>query len=568
MAHLLRHAIALHEWRHRRAFDVATEDPAGAQARVLGRLLRDNATTSFGREHAFATTSTPGEFARRVPIRDYEALRPYVARILAGEARVLTAEAPFMFTSTSGTTGAPKLVPVTESWTAAMASLTRLWLVHALADHPGMLDRRVLAMVSPAVEGMCAGGLPHGAMTGLTLQRLPWPIRRRQSVPYANALIADHETRYIIAARLALAHSVSSIGIPNASTLLRLADVATRHAETLVRAIHDGTLGVEHVAPTVHAGISAEELHAVLAAGLAPDPPRAAALARVLDRHGRFVLGECWPELALLACWLGGSAGIGARHLDAHFGSRVPRRDLGLVASEGRLTIPVDDRSAAGVLAVHATFFEFVPEEAIEDASPRTLLCHELELGRRYYVVITGANGLYRYDLNDIVEVQGFYGQTPKVAFVRKGRDMLNITGEKLHLNHVLHAVHAAERATELGAWQFRLIPDVEAMRYDLLVEMPGPTADGRALAAFAAAFDRGLGEVNIEYASKRASARLLAPRVFLMRPGWSERLCRADFARGRRETQHKWSALVGEWDAASRAEIVERVAEPTEVTS
>src|SRR5688500_5615652 len=366
MAHLLRHAIALHEWRHRRAFDVATEHPARAQAQVLGRLLRENATTAFGHEHGFATATTPAEFARRVPIRDYEAIRPYVARILAGGARVLTAEAPFMFTSTSGTTGEPKLVPVTASWTEAMASLTRLWTAHALADHPAMLDRRVLAMVSPAIEGMCAGGLPHGAMTGLTFQRLPWAIRRRQSVPYANALIADHETRYIVAARLALAHSISSIGMPNPSTLLRLAEVATRHADALVRAIHDGELGVDHVAPTAHAGISAEELHAALAAGLAPDPRRAAALARVLERHGQLVLGECWPELALLACWLGGSAGIQARHLDAHFGPGVARRDLGLVASEGRLTMPVDDHSAAGVLAVHTTFFEFVPEEAIE----------------------------------------------------------------------------------------------------------------------------------------------------------------------------------------------------------
>src|SRR5207249_2845956 len=276
-----------------------------------------------------------------VPIGDYEAFRPWVARIVAGERRVLTAETPFMFTATSGTTGEPKLVPVTASWAGVMAALMRLWTVHALRDHPAMLDGHVLAMVSPAVEGVTPGGLPYGAMTGLTFQRLPWPIRRRHAVPYA------------------------------------------------------------------------------------------AALGRVVEGHGRLVLGECWPDLSLVACWLGGSAGIQARHLDAHFGPRVARRDLGLVASEGRLTIPVGDHSAAGVLAVHANFFEFVPEEAIEEATPRTLLAHELEVGRRYYVIVTGGNGLYRYDLNDIVEVQGFHRRTPKVAFVRKGRDMVNITGEK-----------------------------------------------------------------------------------------------------------------------------------------
>jgi hypothetical protein len=560
MGRLLRYAIAAHEWRHRRVFEAAAADPAAAQARVLRRLLAANAGTAFGREHGFSAAVTPAEYARRVPIRDYEALRPWMARVVAGEPRVLTAEPPFMFASTSGTTGEPKLVPVTRSWADATAALMRLWTVHALADHPAMLDHRVLALVSPAVEGVTAGGLPHGAMTGLAFQRLPGVIRRRHAVPYAAALVRDHESRYLVAARLALGRSISSLGMPNPSTLLRLAGVATRRAEAIVRAVRDGTLGPDdlRLEPAPHAAVGARELRATLASGLAPDPQRAAALARVVERHGRLVLGECWPELALVACWLGGSAGVQARHLDAHFGPRVARRDLGLVASEGRLTIPLNDQTAAGVLAVHETFFEFVPEEAIDDPAPRALLAHEIEPGRRYYVILTGDNGLYRYDLNDIVEVQGFHRRTPLVAFIRKGRDMVNITGEKLHLNHVLHAVRAAERATGLAVWQFRLVPDAEASRHDLLVELPRPAAGARVLAEFAAAFDRALTGVNVEYAGKRASARLGPPRLFVMRPGWSERLCRADFARGRREAQHKWSPIAPEWDEASRAEVVD----------
>jgi hypothetical protein len=145
------------------------------------------------------------------------------------------------------------------------------------------------------------------------------------------------------------------------------------------------------------------------------------------------------------------------------------------------------------------------------------------------------------------------------VAFVRKGRDMANITGEKLHLNHVLHAVRAAERTSGLGVWQFRLVPDVEAARYDLLLELTQPT-ERTGLARFAAAFDRALTEVNCEYEGKRASGRLGPPRLFVMRPGWSERHCRQEFAHGGRETQHKWSAIRPEWDEASRVEIVERL--------
>jgi hypothetical protein len=557
MGRLLGHALTAQQWLHHREFEAATREPERSQARVLRALLRDNADTIFGREHGFASIESAAEYARRVPIRDYEALRPYVGQIMAGRSRVLTAAAPFMFTTTSGTTGEPKLIPVTPDWARAMASLTRLWTFHALRDHPRMLDDHVLTIVGPATEGLASGGLPCGAMTGLMYQRLPWLIRRRHALPYEAALIRDHETHYFVTLRLALARAISSIATPNASTLLRLADIATRRGDELLRAIHDGTLGVGELEPLAGAGVTGPEILTTLAAGLSPDPRRAERLEAVLRRRDRLVLGDCWPELSLVACWLGGSAGIQARHLDAHFGPHVARRDLGFVASEGRFTIPVDDGSAAGVLAVHTNFYEFVAEEDVADPTPRTLLSHELVEGRRYYVIVSGINGLYRYDMNDVVEVRGFHGRTAKVAFVRKGRDMLNITGEKLHLNHVVHAVRAAERATGLGVWQFRLIPDVEAARYDLLVELPRPAQHGRALARFAAEFDRGLAEVNIEYRSKRASARLAAPRLCVMREGWAERRCREEFARGRRETQHKWTVMCPEWDESSRAEVL-----------
>jgi hypothetical protein len=259
----------------------------------------------------------------------------------------------------------------------------------------------------------------------------------------------------------------------------------------------------------------------------------------------------------VIGCWLGGSAGIQARHLTEHFDADIPRRDLGLIASEGRLTVPIEDGTAAGVLAVHAIFFEFIPEDEMSETAPRTLLCHELEEGRRYGVVLTGANGLYRYDLNDVVEVRGFHRRAPVVAFVRKGRDMTNSTGEKLHLNHVLAAVRGAERATGLGVWQFRVIPDVEAARYDVLVELATASPGRPQLAEFVSAIDRGLAAVNVEYRAKRASGRLGTPRLFVMRPGWSERLCGLDFHRGRREAQYKWKVMTPEWDAASRAEVI-----------
>ena len=554
MRPLVNALLTLEGRRRGRSFDAATRDPRGAQEQVLEQIITANRATAFGADHGFGDLRCARDYVARVPIRDYEGLRPYVQRMLAGEGRVLTAETPFMFATTSGTTGALKYIPITSGWAHEMASLMRLWTVHALHAHPALLAQKLFTMVSPAVEGVTPSGAPVGSMSGLTYSRLPWLLRRRHAVPYAATLIRDYDTRYFVALRIALGSRVSSIATPNPTTLLRLAETAERRAEALVRAIHDGRLGAEDLEPVEHAGHSRHELRAVLLGSIRPDPRRAAALTDVIDRRGRLVLGDCWPDLALVGCWLGGNAGVHARRLREHFGA-TPLRDLGLVASEGRMTVPVEDHTAAGVLAVHAGFFEFIPEEAMDHPAPVTLLCHQLEVGRRYDLVITEANGLYRYDLNDVIEVTGFHHATPTIAFVRKGRDMLSITGEKLHLNHLLAALRKAERASGVETWQFRAIPDLDAFRYDVLIEPLTAIAESAAQ-TFLAVFDAALAEENAEYAAKRASRRLASPRLHVMARGWAERLCRREFARGRRELQHKWKAVMHEWDADSRREV------------
>src|SRR5205085_8257587 len=122
-------------------------------------------------------------------------------------------------------------------------------------------------------------------------------------------------------------------------------------------------------------------------------------------------------------------------------------------------------------------------------------------------------NGLYRYDLQDVVEVCGFHRLTPIVAFLRKTRDFVSVTGEKVHVNQVEAAVRAAEARTGLRLWRFRVIGDVEGLRHDLLVEGVGGGAVAHGVArAFVEAFDLHLADLNREYAAKRRSGRLRAP--------------------------------------------------------
>ena len=556
MGALLAAGLRVREWWPTHRFEQAAAAPERAQAAMLQALLHRNAETAFGREHGFGAIRTVAEYRRAVPLRDYEAFRPYVRRIVEGEAAVLTAEPVTAFATTSGTTAEPKLVPVTAAWLSAMAALVRLWMRGAQQDHPRLLRRASLTIVSPAVEGRTPRGVPVGALSGLLHRGLPAAVQRTQAVPYAAHLIADADARAFVLLRLGLCRRVSVLGTPNATTLVRLAHVARRHTDALLRAIHDGTLGIPWPAFSAEPGLDGRAARCAVEARLGADPARARALTAAAGAGGELRLRDAWPDLVLIGCWLGGTAGHHARRLAEDYGA-VPLRDLGLVASEGRVTLPLCDGTAAGPPALGAGFFEFIPEEATETRDPPTLLAHELEVGGRYGVVLSGANGLYRYDLNDIVEVQGRYRGAPFLAFVRKGRDMTSITGEKLHLNHVRDAVRQAEDATPIEVWQYRLIPDVDACRYDLLVE-PGPVGlDAVAAETFARVFDEALHRVNAEYAAKRRTHRLGAPRLAVMREGWAERQCRAEFSRGRREVQHKWRALAADWDPASRTEVV-----------
>src|SRR5215813_3435457 len=276
---LLGAGLRLREWRRDVAFDRDAECPDRTQMAVLRALLDRNAHTAFGRTHGFHAIRTAAEFRAAVPLRDYEGFRPYVDRIVAGEPAVLTAEPVAAFATTSGTTGRPKLVPVTGSWMARMAALVRLWMLRAHRDHPTLLDGRLLTVVSSAVEGRTPAGLPCGAMSGLLQRRLPAMIRAAQAVPYATHLIEDAEARAFVLLRLALARSVSVIGTPNPTTLIRLAAVARREGDALLRAIHDGTLGIPWPAIHEEPGWDTRASRRAFERALRPDAARARGLA-------------------------------------------------------------------------------------------------------------------------------------------------------------------------------------------------------------------------------------------------------------------------------------------------
>jgi hypothetical protein len=166
------------------------------------------------------------------------------------------------------------------------------------------------------------------------------------------------------------------------------------------------------------------------------------------------------------------------------------------------------------------------------------VLLHQLEAGRKYSVIVTTSNGLYRYAMNDFVEVTGRFNQTPTLRFVQKGKGVTNITGEKLYEHQVIEAVEQVLKSRGIVSDFFVMLACVEASRYTLCLEQGATTVDVQV------ALEARLGDLNIEFKAKRASGRLQPVRVLQLRLGTGEAYRQHCVSRGQREAQFKFIRL------------------------
>jgi hypothetical protein len=532
--------------RAAKRFDKACENPGKVQTDLLLDMVRRNAGTEYGKRYDFASIRTVADFQRNVPVITYEDIKDDMMRVASGASNVFTAEDPVMFAQTSGTTGDPKFVPVTPTDRGtAHSDQMRTWLYHAQKAHPGILDHKIVSLVSPAIEGYTDSGLPFGSTSGHIYKNMPWIVQRAYSIPYSVFEIEDYQAKYYTIMRISLEHDVRFLATANPSSIIKLCDKADTHAEQLIRDIHDGSLSKTlDIEP---------EIRQLLEQKLRPNPKRAQFLQQARERrNGKLLPGDYWPRLGLIGCWKGGTVGHYLNQIDAWFNPDgthpVPVRDWGYLSSEARGSIPLSDEGSMGVLTIATNFFEFVEADALETNrnDPESwpfLTADQLETGTEYYIFVTTTSGLYRYDINDIVKVVDYYHRAPQIIFLRKGRGMTNLTGEKVSVNQIINAFQEASKATGAIPEHFKAEADGDNSRYILRVEFAS-RVDEPTLREFLQALDTTLKHDNIEYKAKRDSTRLGPPVLHVMREGWYERGRRKLAESGKRVFQAKTELL------------------------
>ncbi len=511
------------------------------QRRVLLKKIRRNEDSDFGRERHFKEIKTVSDFCRRLPLATYSDFEPYIERLKKGDFRALLGsdQKVLMFALTSGTLSVPKYIPVTESFLEEYKRGWLIWGAYALEEHRNAFLRKIFQVVSSSSETVTPAGIPCGSISGLISEMQGRIVRARYVVPPSLSLLENTERKQYLLVRLTLVSDVSFLGTPNPSTLIRLAGLADEQKENLIRDIREGTVeGRRQIEESLQ-----DSLHHLFR----PNPERASVLEAIVNRSGHLYPSDYWPNLSLLSAWKGGPLHFYVERLGEFFGE-VPVRDMGLLASEGRMTIPIDDAGSAGVLDFQNHFYEFIPEEEIESAHPTILLPEEIEEGRNYYIILTTSSGLYRYNIYDVVKVTGHFNDVPLVSFINKGAYISNITGEKISEYQVVSAMK--ETCSRLGLCidTFTVCLCFDKVPFYAIIVEADQVGRPEQQKQLLRGVEDALARLNLEYRSKRKSMRLAPLRLKLVESGSFFRFEKQEVnRRGGRYEQFKHRYLVSE---------------------
>lgn len=434
-------------WRFRAALD----QPEATQAAILRRYLAANAETAFGKAHGFSAIRNAREFQDRVPLAEYTEMEPWIARIARGEKAVLTRSPVRTLEVTSGSSAAAKRIPYTAAMQAEIRRAIAPWVFDLYRHRPRLALGCAYWSISPLKldeeenSGAVKVGFEEDAeYLGGFWKRL---VDSTLAVPGTVRFLRDVDSfRYSTLLFLLRRADLALISVWHPSFLTLLMAALPAFWNDLVRDVENGTK--------------------IVGRTLRPLPRRAAELRRLAPD----TLTRIWPRLGLISCWGDAHAALYLDELRRSFPG-VEIQPKGLLATEAFVTIPFDGGTP---LAIRSHFFELLPESGTE----RPRLSHELEPGGTYSVVVTTGGGLYRYKLEDRVEVTGFAGRTPSLRFLGREGHVSDLRGEKLHESFVAGALARAFRRLDVTPRFAMLAPDEDPSgppRYVLYLEAEGP---------------------------------------------------------------------------------------------
>jgi hypothetical protein len=412
----------------------ALAKPEIAQTRLLGELIGSMSRTVYGLRHGLRSSDSYADFARKLPIIDYDAIAPWIERQRRSSAPVVCPGPVEFYERTSGSSGSSKLIPYSRALQMSFVRMFLLWAYDCLEHGPRLSSGRTFLSVSPMLPDQ--HGLPDD--TEYLPAALRWLIRRYLVLPPGLRGISDPMVfKRILAAHLLSEPRLEVISVWNPSYFSSLLEFVDDH-----RAL-------------VAADLRAGEIDA---------GGRCFRFRTVELGAGPLDFSALWPRLRLLSCWTDGNAALVLEPLRRRLAHAVVQ-GKGLVATEAPMTIPLWQASAP-VPLIGEVFFEFISDNG------NVCRLHELEARKQYDLIVSQRGGLARYRIGDRIEVEGRYGATPTLRFVGRGRQVSDLVGEKLNENFVRDSLN---RLAPMARARWMLVPTVRdgRARYLCLLDAP-----------------------------------------------------------------------------------------------
>lgn len=421
----------------------AAENSIEDQEKILKELIVKAAKTDFGKDHDFDSIKNYEDFKKLVPIRDYEAFKPYIEKIKEGKHNVTWKGRPAYFAKTSGTTSGIKYIPITnDSISNHINGARNALLCYMVQSGNYNFSDGKLIFLSGSPELERTKDVPTGRLSGIVNHHVPKYLRTNQMPSYETNCIEDWETK-----------------------LDKIVE------ETLSK---DMTL-ISGIPPWMQ--MYFDRLH---------------------EKTGKKV-GELFPNFSVMV-----QGGVNfepyKNRLIESIGREVDMVEL-YPASEGFFAFQDNYKEPGLLLNTNSgIFFEFVPAKEIDSPNPTRLSLKDVVIGENYAIIVSSNAGLWAYNIGDTIK---FISKHPhKIIVSGRIKHYLSAFGEHVIVEEVEHAILQATKQANVGILEFTVAPMVKAEAgksyHEWFIEFDGPPpAD---LEAFALLIDNVLRDKNVYY--------------------------------------------------------------------
>lgn len=427
----------------------ANRRPEGAQGRALQSIVRQNQHTEFGKAHGFGTITDLDQFCRKVPLRAYRELEPYIERQLAGERDILVSGQLHGFAVDTVEGSAQRVAPITTAGLNQAEWFDELVRYAVLRSCPRVATSQWLDILPthrapPTDSSYLIAPLPA---------LLSYAAASRQGatvVPPQVFTVQDEQLRYYLMLRLALGQPLGVLRAACPGTLAIFADHLEQQADQLIDDLGTGTVShLDQLAPAVRDAI-AEQV---------ADPSHARRLRQLAATRGRLHPRDVWPELAAAVCTASGNATEATHRLSDHFGP-LTVIDQGLQQAFGAITAPQPYRSDGSLAILGGHVLELLEMQSADgDDNGVPIPATHATAGKRYAPIVTAHNGYYRLRTTSQVEVTEMRDGVPRLAIVGMEPPRLELGEASLTEAQVCEAFAEAARDAQVVVAVFTCWP-------------------------------------------------------------------------------------------------------------